>query len=128
LEDDRYGQIGDGFRGAAGRDDVTSAKARHGPGATRCIGNRGSGGHTLRCQPLAKVLQKRCLALEQMRGPSDINENPVGRVRCDERRIADAPERKTNERCLIFLGRGVHHIEIGHQRLRVRDGHAAGKS
>ena len=84
----------DRFKGAARRDNRLLAKARHGPSAARCVGERGLGGNPFSAEPAAKVLQQHGLAVKEMRRPRDIDEHAIRRIWRHQRRIFDAPGRK----------------------------------
>ena len=118
-------QTGDRFRRAARRNDLRLAITRERPGAARRIGNRGLGRDAFRFEPLAEIIDQSRFALKQMRRARDIDEDAVGRIRRDQRRISDAPEREAHECRFVFVRRRVDHRQIGNERLRVRDGHAA---
>jgi hypothetical protein len=63
-----------------------------------------------------------------MRRSGDIDKNSVRRVRCDERRIADAPQSEAQESRLILLGCRIHDAQIGDEGLRVERGARASKT
>jgi hypothetical protein len=54
-------------------------------------------------KPRAQVFQKRCLALEKMRGAGNVNKYCIGRPWRNEWRIARAPQRKARKRGLVFF-------------------------
>ena len=74
---------------------------------------------------MQQILDQRAFALEQMRRSRHIDEYSIGRIGCDERRIHRAPVAEPHQ-CIGILCRiCVENRQVGHERLRVRDRHAA---
>jgi len=71
--------------GPARRDNRLPAIAGDSPSRSRRIGDGGASSNALRGQSLHKVSDDICLASEKMVGARNIDPNPVGRVRRDNR-------------------------------------------
>ena len=89
--------------------DCHIGKARRGVGSADGRGNRGTRGKTPSPHPREQVGAQLLLAAEQMRAAADIEQNSIGRIGGDERRVALAP-----------VGKGVDEARVG--RLILGDG------
>ena len=121
-------QAGNGFRSAAGWDMHVLAVARDRPAASRRIGNRCPPADPRLFEALAQVFHQRDFTMEEMRRSGDVNEQAIGRVRRDERRIHHAPQAKPIQRRFILFRFRIHDGQIGHEGLRVRHRHPTGEA
>ncbi len=115
----------DRFARSAFGDNRCAAIPRHRPGATDAVRHRrtrlqGHGG-----QPLDQVAAERRFAAEQMRTTGDVEEEPVGRVEANQRRIAVAPVGDRCKQSGVGIGIGIgrrqrriHGARIGQRQAR----------
>src|SRR6516162_4163352 len=102
-------------------------KTRDCPGTAGCVRDRDFSIDPGCCKAGRDVLKQRRFALKEMRGPCNIDKDAVWRVWRHQRRVARAPETELFQRGPVLLWCGLHDVQIGHQRLRMRERHAGMK-
>src|SRR3546814_2445032 len=70
-----------------------------------------------------------CRAAKGVRGPGDIQHEAVGRIGRDDRRVAaQRPAGELLQRGAIGIRFGIEDLEIGNERLSLRDRHTGDKT
>ena len=99
-------------------------------------GMRGSGciGHRRLClkpvtgQAVHQRLQQCGFTAPQMRASSNVEPQPIGRINRNKRRGSLAPTRKSQQRIRISIRLGLHHMQLGSNRQRLRHSQAGAQA
>ena len=81
-------------------------------------------GHAEPGHPLLDIGGQPRLAAEQMGAAGDVEDQPVGRIERDHRRVADAAVGDPFEPGLVGRLVAVEHDQLGHSRPRIGQGHS----
>ena len=104
------------------------ADMRGGPGGANSSGNGKRIGEASPFDALAEIGDQRRFAAIKMRAAGDVEQQAVGRIAGDQRRVAQAPVGDFFQQLRVGLGVFLHGVELRMHGARLRQRHAGGET